>query len=274
MSFGVRNVFRPPIKRIASQKIKPEAEEVLQVQPVSYNYSRLVEEERLAHPTIFDQFPFPNITYSVLDNINNFSLSYYRDTNSEVEVALDRTSYNFDNGTGIKTNPFGEDPRWLALGAPGNNDNNSIVRTFPKCFDVAAEFSIKINAGTTLTELLCFEYHPSDADVLEKFSKSIGGKGSFIHTGGNMNCIVSKYDKFNVLEPRVLNCILDPPETIDALKEPLQYCGKISLDFSRLVVPDEVEVIVPLAGSERLTQYRLKIDILLKLSVFITYMFL
>ncbi len=89
-----------------------------------------------------------------------------------------------------------------------------------------------------------------------------------------MNCIVSKYDKFNVLEPRVLNCILDPPETIDALKEPLQYCGKISLDFSRLDPNHEVEVIVPIAGSERLTQYRLKIDILLKLSVFITYMFL
>jgi hypothetical protein len=99
--------------------------------------------------------------------------------------------------------------------------------------------------------------------------------GDFIHTGGSLNCIVSKFDQCNVLEPRVLGCILDPASSLNEL-EPLQYCGKISLDFSRLnfnVQDQEVEITHAETATE-LPRYKIKIPILLKLSVFITYMFL
>jgi hypothetical protein len=95
--------------------------------------------------------------------------------------------------------------------------------------------------------------------------------GDFIHTGGSLNCIVSKFDQCNVLEPRVTGCILDPASSLNK-DEPLQYCGKISLDFSRLNTSSEVEVTD--ATDDELARYKIKIPLLLKISVFVTYMFL
>ncbi len=277
MSFGIRRpnslvAFRATQRNRATQSLA--IQEI--VAPTTINYTRIIEEERGNNPTIHDRIPFPGVKYDVYDNINNFSLSYYKDKNTETEVKLEAGSYNFNDGSGISTNRESLAPlKWLQEGAPGNNGNNAIVRFYPKCFDIAAEFSIKIEAGATLTELLCFEYNP-ETYALEDFSRSIGGMGDFIHTGGSINCIVSKFNQFNVLEPRVTGCILDPASSLNKL-EPLQYCGKISLDFSRLNsnVQDQAhEVEITSATPTELARYKIKIPLLLKISVFVTYMFL
>ena len=179
---------------------------------------------------------FPIITFNELNNVNNFTLSYYKDIDTEVDI----DGISFDNGKGVKINTPAE-----------KNGTSSNVRLFQNCFDISAEFSIKIDKETKLTNLLCFEYSPEDA-VLKDFITSVGGY-TYRHTGGSLNCLMFDYkDQINLF-PKVFGTILDPDSNI------LQYCGKIAIDTSQLGS----------VGSDGL--YTTDRDILLKISVFLTY---
>lgn len=182
---------------------------------------------------------FPILTFNELDNVNNFTLSYYKDIDTEVDI----DGISFDNGKGIQINTPSE-----------KNGNVSNVRLFQNCFDISAEFSIKINQGTKLTNLLCFEYSPEDA-VLKDFITSVGGY-TYRHSGGSINCIMVDYNNQINLFPKVFGTILEPDISTSNL---LQYCGKIAIDTSQLGTLD----------SDNL--YTTDRDILLKISAFLTY---
>jgi hypothetical protein len=184
---------------------------------------------------------FPINTLNELDNIGNFTLSYYKDQDTEVPI---EHGISFDNGKGIFKNTLSD-----------KNGNLTNVRLFQNCFDISAEFSIKIVSGTKLTNLLCFEYNPENTEDLQDFVRSVGNF-SFRHTGGSLNCMMLDYNNQTKLVPKVLGTILVPDYSDSNF---IQYCGKIAIDCSEFGQPDADGL------------YTTNKTILLKLSAFLTY---